>query len=382
MVLNNIITRILERANRSGDTTLDNAITYSLETVQDEIINKITFPELLELDETALLLVADTQTYSLPDDFDQMIQIWDTASYNQELKRISGIEYKIHLGDVTGGHGTPIYYDIIDSLAVSSTYRKRIKFFPYPETITNGIIATFANNTGVPASFTNYNSTKSGAVLIADTAHGLETGMRVVIAGTANYNGTFTVYKVDINNFYIIATYVAEAGGGTWTCVGTDITDVSHGLTTGNSITISGTTNYNGVVSVIVKDADTFYISTAYVAEVGALTKTWILNKYIPFIYMKSLAYLSSSNAENALSYMYPQLYIEGGLYYLFRDYIYRDQPEKIAFRKAEFRDVIEQVKSAVSQPDYVRSVLPKRLLSSIVTSNRLYRTQYQGYTS
>ena len=338
----------------------------------------------MNFDETTLMLYASTQEYNLPDDFAQMVQIWDTETFNQELKRITPIEYKMHLGDITGNTGTnPIYYDIIGSGASGTTYRKKIKFFPYPSSGTlQGRIATFAQLTGVPAAFTNYNATVAGTVLITDVAHGLVTGMSVVIAGTVNYNGTFVVTVVDVDNFYITATFVAEAGGGTWTAVGTSITDIDHGLATGNYVIITGTTNYNATYTVWVRSTSIFHISATYVAEAGANTKIWYKGHACPFVYLKSLDYLSATTDENALSYMYPQLYLEGGIYYIMRDYIYRDQPEKIAFRKAEFEKVKNQVKAEVSQPDYIRGVIPKRLLSSIVQSNRLYRTQYSNYQS
>lgn len=314
MNLTNIRTRILERLGRSGDATLNDAITYALESVQDEIVSDITFPELLSLDQTSLLLVADQQEYSLPDDFDQMIMIWDTAKFNQKLTRITPIEYKPYLGDVTGQHGTnPLYYDILGSGAVASTYRKKIKFFPFPETILNGAITTF----------TDYAATVAGTV---------------------------------------------------------EITDASHGLATGDSITISGTTNYNGVETITKIDDDNFYITATYVAEVGGATKTWIKNYYIPFVYTKSVEYLSTTDDENALSYMFPQLYIEGGTYFMYRDHIYRDQPEKIAFRRSEFEKVKKQVASGVTQPDWIRSVLPKRYTGLL--SKRLFSVQYTGYTS
>ena len=380
MNLSNLRSRILYKCGRAVDTTLNSDITYALETVQDEVIAQIGFPELFELDETTILLVANTQTYNLPTDFLKMAQIWDTAEYNQELKRITSIEYKTYLGDVTGQTGTnPIYYDIIDSTTSSGNYVKRIKFFPYPLTILNGQIATIAQNSGVPASFANYNTTVSGAILITDTAHGLQTDMRVTIAGTTNYNGTFTITRVSADTFYIIATYVAEAGGGTWTAVGADITDVSHGLTTGDSITIAGTTNYNGVVSVIVKDADTFYIATTYVAEAGAITKTWIKNCYIPFTYYKTLSYMSADTDENVLAYKYPNLLIEGATYYIYRDVVYRDQPEKIAFRLGEYRRCIDNIKKSITESDKIHMVLPKRLLG---VKSKLFYPQYTGYTS
>jgi hypothetical protein len=240
------------------------------------------------------------------------LEIYRNSTCDSELKRIYPIEYKTYLGDITGQHGTyPLYYDILDSLAVSTTYRKQIKFFPYPETILNGAITTF----------TDYSGTEAGVVKITDAAHGLATGNSITISGTTNYNGVYIVTKIDDDNFGITKTYVAEAGGA---------------------------------------------------------AKLWIKNYYIPFIYRKSVPYLSDSATENVISYMYPSLYIEGGAYYMYRDVIYRDDPAKIAFRRSEFNKVKDQIKTMTIQPDKIHAVLPKRLLTRL---SRLYNVQYSGYT-
>lgn len=56
-----------------------------------------------------------------------------------------------------------------------------------------------------------------GTVGIAITAHGLSAGNQVLIAGTTNYNGVHTILSVDTNVINITATYVAETPAGTET---------------------------------------------------------------------------------------------------------------------------------------------------------------------
>lgn len=89
----------------------------------------------------------------------------------------------------------------------------------------------------------------------ADTPVGLRLFTTGVLSGwtyVAGTTGAVTAY----------ATYAAGAA--------TQVTDATHGLATGDIITIRGTTNYNGVYTVTVLTADTFTIPEAYVADDGA----------------------------------------------------------------------------------------------------------------
>jgi len=99
-----------------------------------------------------------------------------------------------------------------------------------------------------------------------------------------------------------------------------------------------------------------------------------------PYYYYKSVADLASGGAETVLTKHYPDLYIEGAAYILYRDSIYRDQPEKIAFRERQYQKQVEIVRIAQRQPDRVDKVSPKRLLPTSI--DRLYTTQWTGYTS
>lgn len=65
------------------------------------------------------------------------------------------------------------------------------------------------------SAFANYGSTVAGTVKATSAAHGLAAGTTagVVISGTTNYNGTYTVTYVDANSFYFTATWVATEVG-------------------------------------------------------------------------------------------------------------------------------------------------------------------------
>lgn len=99
-----------------------------------------------------------------------------------------------------------------------------------------------------------------------------------------------------------------------------------------------------------------------------------------PYHYFKTLSALTEDSDENILMELYPDLYIEGASYYIYRDIIYRDMPEKIAFRQAQYQKQVEIVKIAQRQPGRIDKVSPKRYIQGKV--RRLFQNQYTGYTS
>uniref|UniRef100_A0A6M3IUC7 Uncharacterized protein n=1 Tax=viral metagenome TaxID=1070528 RepID=A0A6M3IUC7_9ZZZZ len=81
---------------------------------------------------------------------------------------------------------------------------KIISLYPIPPTLSGSITA-----------FADYSGTVTGTVSVTDASHGLATGQTITISGTTNYNGTYSITKIDDNTFYITATWVATETG-TW----------------------------------------------------------------------------------------------------------------------------------------------------------------------
>lgn len=75
------------------------------------------------------------------------------------------------------------------------------------------------NNGGTCGSITNivdYAATVAGTVLVTSEAHDLTTGNKVDISSTTDYNATYTITVVDVDTFYVTATYVADETSGSW----------------------------------------------------------------------------------------------------------------------------------------------------------------------
>ncbi len=65
-------------------------------------------------------------------------------------------------------------------------------------------------------SITAFADAGSGQVTVTSAAHGRTNGESVTITGTTNYNGTFTVAGSTTNTFEITDTWVSDDGTGTW----------------------------------------------------------------------------------------------------------------------------------------------------------------------
>lgn len=307
MTLAQLRLRLKQRIGRAdaGDE-FDTPMLYALNSAQRELNLSINFQELTTHDKTSLSLIANTQDYDLPSDFLKMIMIWNNDAYEQELQRITPRAYKNYMGDVDTETGTnPQHYDILDT----SSNVKRITFFPYRASVATGAITAFAD----------YSGTVAGAVKVTDASHGLITGNSITIAGTTNYNGTYTITSIDSDTFYITATWVATETG------------------------------------------------------------TWTRNHYVPFVYIQKVDDLVNPTDSNAITTYYPDLLLEGSSYYMYRDTIYRDDPGKIAFRRGEYDRQIAIVKKAQTQTDLIHKIAPKRILPS---TRRRFTVQTTGYPS
>lgn len=116
---------------------------------------------------------------------------------------------------------------------------------------------------------------------VTSTAHGLVDGDRITISGTTNFNGTFRVEVESANIFYINQTggpFADESGSGFFATVTTSARSTpygfqeesaNHGFASSDNITLSGTTNYNGLFDINVLNATSFTIpiSAAFATE-------------------------------------------------------------------------------------------------------------------
>jgi hypothetical protein len=139
---------------------------------------------------------------------------------------------------------------------------------------TTGSITAFSQKSG---SITAYADAGGGEVTVTDNSHGLVDGESITISGTTNYNGTFTITYVDANTFKITAAWNGDDATGSWTGDNTTVTSNAHGLSNGDQVTITGTTNYNGTYTILGVDANNFDIVKTFVANDA--TGTWVGNK-------------------------------------------------------------------------------------------------------
>lgn len=122
-----------------------------------------------------------------------------------------------------------------------------------------------------------------GTVGIPVAAHSFFAGQSVTVAGSVAYNGTYTLPVQTAGSGSVVViphAYVAETFVGTETIAITDSSAVNngdgtvsipcpaHGLASGQDVTISGTTNYNGTYTIGTQaDPDWLTITATYVAE-------------------------------------------------------------------------------------------------------------------
>ena len=126
------------------------------------------------------------------------VNIIDVTGFSDAIFMVSDVRQKI---SHTNANGTRIN-------AVSSRFG----------TLTGVIdeIELIDETTGEITSIVNYGETVAGTVKVTSADHGLTTGDSVIISGTTDYDGTFTITNIDAANYYMTDTYVGEETSGTW----------------------------------------------------------------------------------------------------------------------------------------------------------------------
>ena len=74
-------------------------------------------------------------------------------------------------------------------------------------------ITIFTDDVAITA-FADYSGTVAGTVKVTATAHGFSTDDTALIGNTTNYNGSYTITRIDANNFYITCAWAVNDATG------------------------------------------------------------------------------------------------------------------------------------------------------------------------
>ena len=92
---------------------------------------------------------------------------------------------------------------------------------------------------GAPSkAITAFANAGGGSVTVTSSTHELSDGDEVVISGTTDYNGTFTISSVTTNTFNIVDTYVSAETSGNWALNASSYNGV-HKVTVTNTTTVT-----------------------------------------------------------------------------------------------------------------------------------------------
>lgn len=141
------------------------------------------------------------------------------------------------------------------------------------DSVVKGSISSFAVvSSGTITLF----AANGGVTTVTSNSHGLALSDTVSISGTTNYNGTFVITNVTVNTFDINVAFGADESGPSsiWQKDPTKTkvtTSAAHGLTNMQQVNISGTTNYNGNFTIEQVTSTEFVIIKSFVTtETGS----------------------------------------------------------------------------------------------------------------
>lgn len=152
-----------------------------------------------------ILSFKETTTPTATADYGKLYTKTDNKAYFQDG---AGSEHEIAF---TGSYYAEMYLDDNSTATTIETADTPIMLNHF----TTGSLANFTFSAGSTGAITAY-SDGTSKVNVASATHGLITGDEVSIRGTTNYNGIWTITKIDDGNFSIPDTWVANDGASDW----------------------------------------------------------------------------------------------------------------------------------------------------------------------
>ena len=142
----------------------------------------------------------------------------------------------------------------------------------YKAATTSGVVASIADQSVVANAITAVADNGSGKARFASTTHGLSVGERVdhtTFAVETSYNGTGLLVTAvsDADHYDIEAITFTDTDTGQVDADTVEITDVAHGLSNGDSISIEGTIDYDVGYAIFNKTDDTFEVNAVWVSD-------------------------------------------------------------------------------------------------------------------
>ena len=114
----------------------------------------------------------------------------------------------------------PVFYTNAIARAVRATFPYLYRFLVDESLVVDNLLLNpsfeLSESTGSITAFADYDATVEGTTSVTDASHGLSTGDVITISGTTNYNGTFVVTVIDTSTFHIRVPFVADDATGTW----------------------------------------------------------------------------------------------------------------------------------------------------------------------
>lgn len=100
---------------------------------------------------------------------------------------------------------------VCSNLLTAAARSRRMLLLPWATAYADGDDTAFLWRVGAITAFADAGG---GNVTVTSANHGRTNGMKIVISGTTNYNGTFTVANVTTNTFTIVATWSGNDATG------------------------------------------------------------------------------------------------------------------------------------------------------------------------